>query len=137
MARDVYHENVKRALEKDGWKITHDPFELDYGSSAYKIDLGAEGLVGAEREGQKIAVEVKSFLARSLQHQLHEAVGQYTNYSVLLSEVEPNRVVYLAVTQAVYNDLFELKFARLIRERIHLRLIVFSPEREEVVLWNP
>lgn len=28
MAKDVYHEIVKRALEKDGWLITHDPFTL-------------------------------------------------------------------------------------------------------------
>jgi hypothetical protein len=137
MARDVYHQTVKKALEKAGWQITHDPFELEYGASDYKIDLGAEGLVGAEREGQKIAVEVKSFLARSLQHQLHEAVGQYTNYRVLLAEVDPERVVYLAVTLDVFSELFELKFARLIRERTELRLIVFSPTLEEVVMWNP
>ena len=29
------------------------------------IDLGAEKIIGAEKEGQKIAVEVKSFLAQS------------------------------------------------------------------------
>ncbi len=137
MARDVYHNHVKRALEKDGWRITHDPFELEFGSSAYKIDLGAEGLVGAERQGQRIAVEVKSFLGRSLQHQLHEAVGQFTNYKVLLEEVEPERVIYLAVTREVFEALFELPFARLIRQRTELRLIVFNPVLEEVTLWNP
>ena len=137
MARDVYHNHVIHALEKDGWLITHDPFELEFGSSAYKIDLGAEGLVGAEREGQRIAVEVKSFLGRSLQHQLHEAVGQFTNYKVLLEEVEPERVVYLAVTKEVFEALFELPFARLIRQRTELRLIVFNSVLEEVTLWNP
>ncbi len=24
--RDIYHDTVKRALQKDGWTITHDPF---------------------------------------------------------------------------------------------------------------
>ena len=99
--------------------------------------MGAEGLVGAEREGQRIAVEVKSFLGRSLQHQLHEAVGQFTNYKVLLEEVEPERVVYLAVTKEVFEALFELPFARLIRQRTELRLIVFNSVLEEVTLWNP
>jgi hypothetical protein len=31
MARyDLYHEPVKRALVKDGWAITADPFSLSY-----------------------------------------------------------------------------------------------------------
>ncbi|WP_392535977.1 element excision factor XisH family protein [Nostoc sp. C117] len=25
MAKDLYHEQVKRVVEKDGWQITHDP----------------------------------------------------------------------------------------------------------------
>ncbi|MFM6816695.1 MAG: element excision factor XisH family protein, partial [Dolichospermum sp.] len=26
--RDIYHNTVKIALQKDGWTITHDPFPL-------------------------------------------------------------------------------------------------------------
>ncbi len=26
MAKDFYHDNARLALEKDGWKITDDPF---------------------------------------------------------------------------------------------------------------
>ena len=28
-AKDIYHEHVKNALEKDGWTITDDPLKLD------------------------------------------------------------------------------------------------------------
>jgi XisH protein len=28
MAKDFYHENVRIALEKDGWKITDDPYRM-------------------------------------------------------------------------------------------------------------
>ena len=28
--RDLYHENVKNALIKDGWTITDDPFRIQY-----------------------------------------------------------------------------------------------------------
>ena len=28
MARDLYHENVRKALETDGWTITHDPYPI-------------------------------------------------------------------------------------------------------------
>jgi XisH protein len=31
MAKDLFHNNVKIALQKDGWKITHDPYQLRYG----------------------------------------------------------------------------------------------------------
>ena len=31
MAKDLYHDLVKRALKKDGWEITHDPYELRVG----------------------------------------------------------------------------------------------------------
>ncbi|TYQ24850.1 hypothetical protein PseudUWO311_17705 [Pseudanabaena sp. UWO311] len=31
MAKDLYHDHVKHALEKDGWEITHDPYELRVG----------------------------------------------------------------------------------------------------------
>ena len=29
--RDLYHENVKQALMKDGWAITHDPLRVAWG----------------------------------------------------------------------------------------------------------
>ena len=28
MAKDIFHDAVKYALEKDGWTITHDPYLL-------------------------------------------------------------------------------------------------------------
>ncbi len=28
MAKDLFHEAVKVALQKDGWEITHDPYKL-------------------------------------------------------------------------------------------------------------
>ena len=40
--KDKFHEHVKRALVKDGWTITHDPYKIKVGSPTFKIDLGAE-----------------------------------------------------------------------------------------------
>jgi hypothetical protein len=31
-AKDIYHDVVKKALIKDGWTITHDPYILKWGS---------------------------------------------------------------------------------------------------------
>jgi hypothetical protein len=46
-AKDVYHNTVKVALQKEGWLITHDPLILELSSGRLEIDLGAEQLIAA------------------------------------------------------------------------------------------
>jgi XisH protein len=61
--KDQFHEAVKHALEKDGWLITHDPFTIQIGEAVkLKIDLGAESTIAAQRDQEKIAIEIKSFI---------------------------------------------------------------------------
>lgn len=55
-AKDIYHDCVKKALEKDGWTITNDPFKLKWGIRELFVDLGAKKLLAVERGEQKIAV---------------------------------------------------------------------------------
>ena len=62
-AKDIYHDSVRKALEKDDWIITDDPLTLKIGKKDIFIDLAAEKLLAAEKQGKKIAVEVKSFMA--------------------------------------------------------------------------
>jgi len=54
-AKDIYHDTVKKALIKDGWTITHDPFRLNWGTTIFYVDLGAEQLLAASKGHQKIA----------------------------------------------------------------------------------
>ena len=82
--KDVYHSIVREALEKDGWTITHDPFPLSLGNRKLFVDLGAESPIGAEKAGEKIAVEVKSFIGTSEITDLERALGQYGLYWQLL-----------------------------------------------------
>jgi XisH protein len=65
VAKDLFHNTVKSALQKDGWNITHDPDQLRYGFVDVYIDLAAEEAIAAEKGGRKIAVEVKSFAGGS------------------------------------------------------------------------
>ena len=74
-AKDIYHETVKNPLIKDGWTITHDPLVLRWGTNDVYVDLGAEQLLAAEKRGQKIAVEIKSFVGRSDVDDLEKALG--------------------------------------------------------------
>ena len=53
MAKDIFHNAVKKALEKDGWIVTHDPYRLRYGIVDVYIDLAAEEAIAAEKEGLK------------------------------------------------------------------------------------
>ena len=41
-AKDIYHNTVKIALQKNGWIITHDPFPLKIGKKRLSADLGAD-----------------------------------------------------------------------------------------------
>ena len=78
--RDIYHDAVRNALLKDGWQITHDPLVLKWGWKDLFIDLGAERLLAAEKDQQKIAVEIKSFTGPSDMADLERALGQYIVY---------------------------------------------------------
>lgn len=53
MAKDLFHNEVKRALEKDGWEITDDPYILESGKIKYQVDLGAEKLFAAKKVKRK------------------------------------------------------------------------------------
>jgi hypothetical protein len=77
-AKDLYHDTVKTALEKDGWTVTDDPLRLKIGTRNAAIDLGAEKLIAAERGSEKIAVEVKSFIGASLLNDLEKAWGSFS-----------------------------------------------------------
>ena len=57
--RDIIHEIVRNALEKDGWVITHDPLIIPSGGTTFRMDLGAEKMIIAEKGLEKIAVEIK------------------------------------------------------------------------------
>jgi predicted RecB family endonuclease len=77
MAKDRFHTVVRTALEKGGWQITADPYEINIDDVDFEIDLAAEKLLAAERENQKIAVEVKSFISPSNVSDFHMALGQF------------------------------------------------------------
>jgi XisH protein len=74
MARDKFHYNARRALEKDGWTITNDPQHIQAGEVKGEIDLGAEKVFAAEKDGKQIAVEIKSFTSPSPVHDFEEAM---------------------------------------------------------------
>jgi len=136
MAKDLFHNTVKIALEKEGWQITHDPYPLRYGLVDVYIDLAAQETIAAEKEGHKIAVEIKSFSGGSTISQFHTALGQFLNYRVALEvSNEPERILYLAIPTDTYEMFLRFEPARIVIERYQLRLILYNPHRQEVDRW--
>ena len=134
-AKDIYHDTVKRALEKDGWIITHDPFNLKWGRKDAYVDLGAEKILSAEKEGRKIAVEIKSFAGKSEMRELEIALGQFVFYRFLMQRYEPQRVLFLAVPKIAYNSLFISPEGLDLIENEKLKIIVYDINSEEIVRW--
>ncbi|MBL1203450.1 MAG: fatty-acid oxidation protein subunit alpha [Nostoc sp. GBBB01] len=135
-AKDVFHEVVKTALQKDGWQITNDPLTISVGGVNLSIDLAAENLIAAEREGQKIAVEVKSFLERSSAiSEFHTALGQFINYRGALRRRQPERILYLAVPLTTYKTFFQLDFPKEMIAENQVKMLIYDVEQEVIFQW--
>ncbi len=136
MAKDVFHQQVKNALIKDGWTITNDPLTIRISEAVkVQIDLAAENAIAAERDSEKIAVEIKSFIAGSDINEFHTALGQYLNYCQAIEEKQPERTVYLAVPDETYKDFFQLPFIQRAIQRYQIKLITYDPKKEEIRQW--
>jgi hypothetical protein len=135
-AKDVFHDAVRHALEKEQWIITNDPLFLRFGGVDMYIDLAAEQLMSAERDGEKIAVEVKSFIGVSATTEFSTALGQFLKYQLALEEEQPDRTLYLAIPLDADRSFFSLELPRRLVERYRVKLIVYEPEEEEIVRWQ-
>jgi XisH protein len=134
-ARDLFHNIVKAALQKEGWLITHDPLHLDLPDIEVYVDLGAEQLLAAEREGKKIAVEIKTFAGTSTISEFHTAVGQFMNYRFLLCKLQPERTLWLAVPNETYESFFRRQTIQEMIASYQFKLAVYDPDKEVIEQW--
>ncbi|MEB3293091.1 MAG: XisH family protein [Synechococcales bacterium] len=138
MAKDFFHPVVKATLIQEGWDVTDDPLEIKVGGVDMEIDLGAEQIIAAERKGQKIAVEVKSFLTgTSAISEFHRALGQFINYRAALKTEMPDRILYLAVPFMAFNTFFQLDFPKSRVEENQVKLLIYDTLSQRELLWIP
>jgi hypothetical protein len=135
-AKDIFHDAVKHALEKEGWTITHDPLFLSFGGVEMYVDLGAERIIAADRGNEKIAVEIKSFIGPSATTEFNMALGQYLKYQFALEEEEPDRLLYLGIPIDAEREFFRLELPRRLVERYQVRLLIYDPQEEVIVKWQ-
>lgn len=134
-AKDLFHDVVKRALEKEQWTITADPLRFSFGDVKFQVDLGAERILAAERDHQKIAVEIKSFLNPSAVTDFYGALGQFLSYRLALEATEPERILFLAVPRDAYETFFQLDFTVAAIQKYQLKMIVYDTQTEAIVQW--
>ncbi|OYD90662.1 XisH protein [Nostoc sp. 'Peltigera membranacea cyanobiont' 210A] len=134
-AKDVYHDAVKNALIKDGWIITADPYPIKYEEVKLFADLAGEKTIAASREGKQIVIEIKSFLSRSPMRDLETALGQYLIYKAFLSLEYPEKQLYLAIGEIIYEDFFQKVAIKFILEKYQVSLLVVDMNKQEIVKW--
>lgn len=135
MARDKFHQEVRIALENEGWRVTDDPLYMKVGNIPVHIDLGAEKLIGAEKGDEKIAVEVKTFGIPSFITALHEAVGKYIIYREALKQTNSDRVLYLAMPSNVYDLYSREPIVKNVFKSYDFKVILCKPETNKLVSW--
>ena len=134
-AKDAIHDAVKNALRKAGWTVTADPHTIRYAELTLLADLAAERSFAAERGGDKIVVEMKSFAGPSAVQDFKLALGQYLVYQTFLEAISPDRKLYLAIPAEAYRTFFSQAAIRLVVDRFRLALLVVDVQSEEVVSW--
>lgn len=93
-------------------------------------------MIAAQKDIEKIAVEVKSFVQPSIVYDFHAALGQYLNYLLGIKRQEPERVLYLAVpirAQVLFEEM------GLIIESIEtygVKMIVYEEKTQTIVSWK-
>ncbi|MCC6617252.1 MAG: hypothetical protein IT320_27505 [Anaerolineae bacterium] len=131
-ARDKYHDTVVAALERDGWTISGQQVTFITSERQIVIDIAASRVSGENI----ILVEVKGF-ERSPVEELAIAMGKLAIYRYVLSELELSFPVWLAVPEAAFQGIFSQRIGKRMCEQFAVSLLVFSPERKEIIQWIP
>ncbi|MCB0517416.1 MAG: fatty-acid oxidation protein subunit alpha [Lewinellaceae bacterium] len=134
--RDKYHDAVRTALEKDGWTITDDPLTVPTPDFDFYIDLGAErNLIGAEKGGAEIAVEIKSLLRNSYFYDFYQALGQFMIYRLAMNKKGMNMPLFLAVPNLAFEALFQVSIFKESLAHYSVHILVFDENEKIILQW--
>lgn len=109
--------------------------KIEFEDAYVSIDLGAEKLLIAERAGEKIAVEIKSFLGRSAIQDIEQALGQFVVYRIFLRRVDPDRHLFVGISHIAFDTVFQSKAIQTLIDELAVSLLVVNTETQEVLQW--
>ncbi|MFN8971090.1 MAG: element excision factor XisH family protein, partial [Pseudanabaena sp.] len=61
----------------------------------------------------------------------------YSLYRILLNQIDPERDLYLAISEATYNDIFDEPIGKLAIAEIPLKLVIVNLSTKEITQWIP
>lgn len=67
--------------------------------------------------------------------ELEKTIGQLQLYQWALEEQEPQRQLFLAITQNIYIKHFQKGIFQLAVQRNKINLLVYEPTQEEIIQW--
>lgn len=133
-AYDVCHEQVVRALEKEGWQIVIENEQYRYQRRSIYVDFRAERHGNGSTQTILLA-EVKCFAdEKSYTTDLYTAIGQYLMYRELLDKLSAMISIYLAIPRSIYDTVFE-EVARSLIQRYRIKLLIVNLETEAIEQW--
>ena len=115
--------------------ITDDPLYIKVGQIPIHIDIGAEKLIGAEKNGEKIAVEIKTFGRASFITALHEAVGKYIIYRSVLKYIQSDRLIYLALPDDIYAEFGNEPIVQSVFTEYNFKILIYEPTTQLITSW--
>lgn len=134
MAKDLYHDAVKEALEKENWEIINDPLRLKISDDlVYMIDLAAEKYIIATKAKKVIVVEIKTFQQGSNTYSFHGALGQYCVYKSALKFLDLPYELFLAVPHNVFKSFFQQPFIQQVLIDYDCKIMTYSPDEKEII----
>jgi hypothetical protein len=134
VALDRCHQQVVRALEKDGWMVAKKPTKLYSEDRQVFIDILAERGTNGSQE-QIILSEVKCFPDRNdTTREIYIAFGQYLVYRAIIAELKRQIPLYLAVPEDAYQAIFDPVIQRVVNDN-QVKLLVVDLEMEIITRW--
>jgi hypothetical protein len=137
--KDSHHDIVVRALKKAGWEILEENHYLAVGSSPMDakrlyIDIRAQHKIQA----LVVLIEIKD-LEDSPVHEFMEALGQFLVYKSALKIHGDTTPLYIAIPEKAYKTIMQspLVHETLTNVLIPLALLIYNPEKEELIQWIP
>jgi hypothetical protein len=131
-AKDRYHDTVIRALQKAGWTLITEQVAIIVEDRRLWIDIRAS----KQAEHRAILIEVKGFegMPSPIEY-LANAAGKYAMYRAALDYLRIDVPLYMAVPDAAYHGILSEAIGKQTLKHNQVRLLVFDPEREEIVTW--